>query len=122
VPLKIDGLSIVPRVEGDTMQIAMSGVVEMRDPGQTLNPYWTLIDEEARRRRLKFVDLNVRELSFMNSSGILTLVRWIMRCKTATDGYRIRLHYDRSLTWQRASITTLAKLAPNVVTLMEIDG
>ena len=59
VPLTVDTLSIVPRLEGDTLHISMSGAVEMRDPGDVLNPYWTLIDEEARRRKLKLVELDV---------------------------------------------------------------
>jgi hypothetical protein len=122
VPLTVDTLAIVPRLNGDTLHIAMSGAVEMRDPGDVLNPYWTLIDEEARRRNLKLVELDVRDLNFMNSSGILTLVRWITRCKTHDQSYRLVLQYDRNVTWQRASIPTLAKLAPNVVVSAEIDG
>jgi hypothetical protein len=122
VPLTVDTLSIVPRLEGDTLYIAMSGAAEMREPGDVLNPYWTLIDEEARRRNLSTVELDVRDLNFMNSSGILTLVRWITRCKAAGGCYRLVLRYDRNVTWQRASIPTLAKLAPNVVVPMEIDG
>jgi hypothetical protein len=122
VPLTIESLSIVPRLDGDTLRIAMSGAVEMRDPGDALNPYWTLIDEEARHRNVKVVELDVRDLNFMNSSGILTLVRWITRCKSTPDCYHLVLRYDRNVTWQRASIPTLAKLAPNVVEPMEIDG
>ena len=122
VPLKVESLSIVPRLDGDTLRVAMSGAVEMRDPGDALNPYWTLIDEEARRRNVKVVELDVQDLNFMNSSGILTLVRWITRCKSHGSCYRLVLRYDRNVTWQRASIPTLAKLAPNVVVPMEIDA
>jgi hypothetical protein len=122
VPLKVDTLAIVPRLDGDTLRVAMSGAVEMRDPGDALNPYWTLIDEEALHRGLKVVELDVRDLNFMNSSGILTLVRWITRCKSHPNGYRLVMRYDHNVTWQRASIPTLAKLAPNMVVSAEIDG
>ena len=81
-PLKVDTLTILPLLDGDTLRVAMSGAVEMRDPGDVLNPYWTLVDEEALRQNLKVVELDVRDLNFMNSSGILTLVRWITRCKS----------------------------------------
>lgn len=122
-PLKVDTLTILPLLDGDTLRVAMSGAVEMRDPGEVLNPYWTLVDEEALRRHLKSVELDVRDLNFMNSSGILTLVRWITRCKShGNSGYHIVLQYDRNVTWQRASIPTLAKLAPNVVVSAGIDG
>jgi hypothetical protein len=121
VPLSSDGVSIVPRLDGDTLRVVMSGAVEMRDPGETLNPYWSALDDEALQRGLKHVELDVRDLNFMNSSGILTLVRWITRAKARTDGYRLVLRYDRNVTWQRTSIPTLAKLAPNV-SAVEIDG
>jgi len=122
VPLTVETLSIVPRLDGDTLRVAMSGAVEMRDPGDALNPYWTLIDEEARRRNVKVVEVDVQSLNFMNSSGILTLVRWITRCKSTPGCYKLVLRYDRNVTWQRASIPTLAKLAPNVVVSMETDA
>src|SRR4029077_14351586 len=94
VPLNVDTLSIVPRLDGDTLRVAMSGAVEMRDPGDVLNPYWTLIDEEALHRKLTTVELDVRDLNFMNSSGILTLVRWITRCKSHDQAYRLVLLFD----------------------------
>jgi len=122
-PLRVDTLTILPLLDGDTLRMTMAGAVEMRDPGEVLNPYWTLVDEEALRRNLKSVELDVRDLNFMNSSGILTLVRWITRCKShGSSAYHIVLQYDRNVTWQRASIPTLAKLAPNMVVAMEIDG
>ena len=122
VPLTVDTLTITPRLNGDTLHVSMAGAVEMRDPGDVLNPYWTLIDEEALRRNLKVVELDVRDLNFMNSSGILTLVRWITRCKSHGNGYRLVLQYDRNVTWQRTSIPTLAKLAPRIVVPSDVNG
>lgn len=122
VPLNGEGVMVTPRIDGDTLRITMSGAVEMRDPGEVLNPYWMMIDEEARRRKVTSIDVDVRDLNFMNSSGILTLVRWITRAKAHTGGYRLVLRYDPNVTWQRSSIPTLAKLAPNIVVPQEIHG
>jgi hypothetical protein len=121
-PLKTEGLYIIPQAgEDNVMRVVMSGAVEMRDPGDVLNPYWTSIDEQARDRSLKRVELDVRDLNFMNSSGILTLVRWITKLKNA-PAYQLVLEYDRNVTWQRTSIPTLAKLAPAAVVTSEING
>jgi len=124
IPLNAEGVSIVPRVVDGNLRIAVSGVVEMREPGDLLNPYWLLVDEEARRQNIRQIEVDLRDLSFMNSSGILTLVRWITKAKAhaAVAGYKIVLRYDRNVTWQRTSIPTLAKLAPNVVVAAEING
>jgi hypothetical protein len=120
-PLSLEGLTIVPAVFETKMRLTMSGAVEMRDPGEMLNPFWTRIDLEARNRGLQSVEVDLRDLNFMNSSGILTLVRWITKLKVS-NAYRLVFQYDRNVTWQRSSIPTLAKLAPNVVVPQEING
>lgn len=123
-PLSAEGLSITPQASGDLLRIKMIGAVEMRDPGDLLNPYWTGVDDAAREQKMKRVEVDLRDVSFMNSSGILTLVRWITKAKThAPDkAYTLVLQYDRNVTWQRTSIPTLAKLAPQVVVPAEVNG
>jgi hypothetical protein len=122
-PLSAEGLSITPQASGDVLRVKMTGAVEMRDPGELLNPYWTNIDDAARAKSLKRVEVDLRDVSFMNSSGILTLVRWITKAKTqAPDkAYKLVLQYDRNVTWQRTSIPTLAKLAPQIVVPAEVN-
>lgn len=120
-PLSADGLSIAPQASGDVLRVKMTGAVEMRDPGELLNPYWTALDDEARAKSLKRVDVDLRDVSFMNSSGILTLVRWITKVKTHS-AYTMTLQYDRNVTWQRTSIPTLAKLAPKIVVPAEVNA
>lgn len=123
-PLSADGLSITPQSSGDVLRVKMTGAVEMRDPGELLNPYWTGLDDAARAQSLKRVEVDLRDVNFMNSSGILTLVRWITKAKAhAPDqAYKLVLQYDRNVTWQRTSIPTLAKLAPLIVVPAEVNG
>jgi hypothetical protein len=118
-----EGLTVYPKVGQGVLQLKLTGAIEMRDPGELLNPYWIKVDEEVRRLGIKLVETDLRDLSFMNSSGLLTLVRWITRAKSHTaDAYRMILRFDRNVTWQRASIPTLAKLAPEIVTATESNG
>lgn len=122
-PLTAEGVTIMPRLEKGVLHVAMSGAVEMRDPGVVLNPYWNGIDEEVLRRGIQRVEVDMRDLNFMNSSGILTLVRWVTRVKGhAGRAYRIDLQFDRNVTWQRTSVPTLAKLAPEIVTATDVNG
>ncbi len=122
--LKVDTLIVTPKQEGAVLRVVMTGAVEMRDPGGVLNPFWSRVDEELKARGLKRVEVDLRDLNFMNSSGILTLVRWITKAKShgPDAAYQLVLQYDRNVTWQRTSIPTLAKLAPNVVVPAEING
>ena len=122
-PFNAEGLTVSPKVSQGVLKVMLAGAVEMREPGDLLNPYWIKLDEETRRLGIRQVEIDLRDLSFMNSSGLLTLVRWITRAKSHTaDAYRMVLTYDRNVTWQRASIPTLAKLAPEVVTATESHG
>jgi hypothetical protein len=118
--LTTEGVTVVPELRGDVLRVAFSGAVDMRDPGEVLTPYWNALDDEVRRLGIQRVEVDLRWLSFMNSSGILTLVRWITRLK-AHAAYTLVLEYDRNMTWQRTSIPTLAKLAPNVVVPSEVS-
>ncbi len=122
--LKAESLTVTPVMVEGVLRVVMAGAVEMRDPGGVLNSYWSRIDETARAQRMKRVEVDLRDLNFMNSSGILTLVRWITKAKThgPADAYKLVLQYDRNVTWQRSSVPTLAKLAPNVVVPAEING
>ena len=124
VPLNAEGVTIVPRMESGMLQVKVAGAIEMREPGDVLNPYWIALDEEALRHHINRVEVDLRDLNFMNSSGILTLVRWITRVKghPAGAGYTLVLKYDRNVTWQRTSVPTLAKLAPQVVVPTEVNG
>jgi hypothetical protein len=122
-PFNAEGLTVSPKVGQGVLQLSLTGAIEMRDPGVLLNPYWIRVDEETRKLGIKQVEVDLRDLSFMNSSGLLTLVRWITRAKSHTaEAYRINLRFDRNVTWQRASIPTLAKLAPEIVTATESNG
>lgn len=122
-PFNAEGLTVFAKAGHGLLRVIMAGAVEMRDPGDLLNPYWTNIDAEVRRRGLQRVEVDVRDLNFMNSSGLLTLVRWITRAKEhKPDPYKIVLQYDRNVTWQRTSIPTLAKLAPEMVTATATHG
>ena len=122
-PLTAEGVTVVPRLENGVLRVSMSGAVEMRDPGVVFNPWWNALDDELRRRAIQRVEVDLRDLNFMNSSGILTMVRWLSRAKGhGSTAYRIELQYDRNVTWQRTSIPTLAKLAPGVVVAKAIDG
>lgn len=122
--LKAESLTVTPVMVEGVLRVVMTGAVEMRDPGGVLNPYWSRIDEAARAQQMKRVEVDLRDLNFMNSSGILTLVRWITKAKAHApfDAYKLVLRYDRNVTWQRSCVPTLAKLAPNVVVPAEING
>jgi hypothetical protein len=117
-PLSVDGLEILPSRTGDVLHLAMSGSIEMREPEGVLTPFWTALDAEAERSGVTRVEVDLRRVGFMNSSGIMTLVRWLMALKDRpSGGYRVLFRYDSNVTWQRTNLPVLAKLATDTVTI-----
>jgi hypothetical protein len=111
-----EGASVDVRRQDALVRITMTGSVEARDPGKLFDPYWTGLDETLRQEGVTRVALDIRGLTYMNSSGILTLVRWMMKVKSE-PAYTIAIEHDPELTWQKSNVPVLAKLAPAVVSV-----
>jgi hypothetical protein len=112
--LRADGVTIKAQLETDVLRIVMTGSLESRDPRASFDPYWTALDDAIRRERVTRVVLDIRGLEYMNSSGILTLARWLMKV-TSHSTYQVVIEHDPDLTWQHSNVPVLAKLAPAVV-------
>lgn len=119
--LSVDDLRISAAVSDGVLRVTMSGSVEMRDSRSVLDPYWADLDAEALRLGIRKIEIDLRSVAFMNSSGLLTFVRWLTRLKERTEGtgYKVLFHYDTNVTWQRTNVPVLAKLAPGAVHLTE---
>jgi hypothetical protein len=112
--LRADGVTIKAQLETDVLRIVMTGSLESRDPRASFDPYWTALDDAIRREGVTRVVLDIRGLEYMNSSGILTLARWLMKV-TSHSTYQVVIEHDPDLTWQHSNVPVLAKLAPAVV-------
>jgi hypothetical protein len=120
-PFSVDEVRVVPSRDEGVLRVALSGNVDMRDPGEVFNPFWADVDAEAVRQGIGRVEVDLRSVGFMNSSGILTLVRWVMKL-IAHDGgarYRVLFRYDPGVTWQSTNVPVLARLAPEAVSISD---
>ena len=61
--------------------------------------------------------VDVRGLTFVNSSAIRLFVDWVSRAEAA--GYKLHFVTDRAVTWHRLSFSVLKSLAPNSVAIVE---
>ncbi len=118
-----DDVRVVPSLSNGVLRVTLSGNVDMRDPGEVFNPFWKNVDAEAAKGTLGKVEVDLRSVGFMNSSGILTLVRWVMRLIARTEAapYKVVFRYDPNVTWQRTNVPVLARLAPESVTLSDSE-
>mgnify|MGYP000925249232 FL=1 len=122
-PVPEDGVRIDAELREGGLRITMTGAVEMRDPGAVLNPFWESVDASVSRLGIARTEVDLSGVSFMNSSGLMTLVRWITRPHEAGEnaGCRVTLRYDEGVTWQRTNVPILARPSPAFVALERID-
>ena len=99
------------------VELRFSGNIDMRDPSAVLGPYYEKVHNEAAANKVPEVRLDLRNLTYLNSSGILTLVKWIKRLQDMPSDERYKFHivYSNDITWQRISILTISKMAADVV-------
>lgn len=71
------------------------------------------------QRITRFV-VDVRRLSFVDSSAIRVFVDWISHASAAR--YRLAFRIDPSVTWHRLSFSVLKSLAPDTVEIVDEAG
>jgi hypothetical protein len=108
-----EGLTLGP-VPGVTGRVRFAGTGEA-EGAAVLDRYLGGMHQHALARELREVVIELWELEFINSSCLKAMVAWIYKVDTEGRPYKIRLLRDASLHWQRTSIATLQRLAPEIV-------
>lgn len=121
------GIAAIGTFEADNLRIVaespdkvvMSGTITAREPMKTVQPFVEKIHAAAIGAGIKELTVDIRSLTFVNSSAIRVLINWVMLVKGESEPRRYRLQFvtSRAVTWQRTSLPTLQSLAPDVVTL-----
>lgn len=98
--------------------VHFSGKINMKNPGEVFNPYLDKLHQSLVDNQVKEVVADFTNLSFLNSSGLKTLIRWIMQIARldADKKYRINIKYTNKYSWQETSLTTFSSLVPDLVT------
>jgi hypothetical protein len=100
-------------------QVAMRGTIAIPDPGPSLGDFFRALHRAAMQDALREIVVDVRQLTFVNSSAIRLFVDWAtwVRALDESSRYVIRFRTDRRVTWQRTSFTVLQSLARKAITV-----
>jgi hypothetical protein len=112
-----EGLQLGP-VPGAQDRVRFAGTGEA-EGAAVLDRFLTLLHREALSQELRRVTIGLEELEFINSSCLKAMVAWIYKVDTEGRPYTIHLRRDASMHWQRTSLATLQRLAPDVVVIEE---
>ena len=95
----------------------LSGTADLRVT-DSVEAILTRVHQKALELSIPEVQMDLRELEFMNSSCFKSFVSWISEVSDLTAGqYRIRFLSNPSILWQRRSLHALSCFAAELVTI-----
>jgi len=97
--------------------ITFSGDIDIQNPEPVFVPFFEQIHNNILNEGIKHVELNFIKLTFLNSSGIKTLIKWITKVTPlpADKKYRFKIIANKEITWQETSLKMLSMLAPGLI-------
>jgi len=102
--------------------VILAGTITCKDPGGEVGPFIRALHDAALADGLAELHVDVRELSFVNSSAIRLFIDWASWLKAApASRYQLRFTTKRGVTWQRTSFMALKSLANDVLSVEQVD-
>jgi anti-anti-sigma regulatory factor len=98
-------------------QLQLRGTLSSTTAQEEIAKRLAELHERIVERKLGSFTVDVRSLSFVNSSAIRVFVNWISRAEQA--GYKLVFLTDKAVTWHRLSFSVLKSLAPNTVEIRD---
>ncbi|MBN1698555.1 MAG: hypothetical protein JW881_13655 [Spirochaetales bacterium] len=115
--LKWQGLEVDINDSENSINIRFRGAIDMILPDSKLNPYFTRIHSAVVTSGFRIIVCDVRELDFINSSGIRCFLKWVMSILQVSSDkrYTIIFQISREMEWQEISLGFIKRLAPDCV-------
>jgi len=116
-PVQQDKLQVEVLDNGEGITVKLVGDIDMEDPGLVLDPFFESVHQGVLVRKIPFVVADFKGLTFLNSSGIKAVAKWIMKLAMLPPDqrYLVRIAHNKAVTWQVTSLPTLTYLVPGAV-------
>jgi hypothetical protein len=116
--IRKDRFALVPNMQGRALHIEFSGMADLSATA-TLPLFFNLVHREVQRQKIPEVVVNMRDLTFLNSSCLKALVKWIDAIDSCEDAFRYRLRFVSNPRhgWQRRSLETLKSMSDGSVSI-----
>jgi hypothetical protein len=101
-------------------ELRLSGTLNTTSAQTELGRHLARIHDLIIEKKYPSFKVDVRALSFVNSSAIRVFVNWIALAERAR--YQLVFLTDRNTTWHRLSFSVLKSLAPQTVEIVDGDG
>lgn len=102
---------------GEADRLVLKGVLSTPTAQSEFKRLLQELHTEIVSARAQVFNVDVRGLTFVNSSAIRAFVDWISRAAHA--GYKLSFTTSAAITWHRLSFSVLKTLAPESVEIVE---
>lgn len=101
----------------DGLIIYFNGEMDSQNPEPIFSPYFNEIHDKIIENNIKKINLDFSKLTFMNSGGIKTLIKWINKIINSPDDkkYEVLIKVRAAISWQEASLRMLSRLSPSLI-------
>ena len=100
--------------------LLLAGSITAKEPDRSLGTFFRSVHDAALADALKALKVDVRGLTFVNSSAIRLFIDWaIWVSQPKRASYKLSFVRNPAITWQRVSFPAIAQLAPEHVTVLD---
>lgn len=116
-PVQKDKIKVEVTDNAEGLRVSFVGDIDMEDPSIILDPLFEKIHQGMVAKKIPFIVADFTGLTFLNSSGIKAVAKWIMKLAMLPPDqkYQIRIAHNKAITWQVTSLPTLTFLVPGAV-------
>jgi hypothetical protein len=116
--IELEAFSITTTDEGGAVIVKLSGNGDSAAV-QPLDEYLVRLHAALLARKAGAVRVDFTQVFFMNSACIKAFASWIHDVKTCSSPYPVTLCLNPGLSWQKRTLKTIARLAPDSVVVEE---
>ena len=119
----VPGFSVT--VEGDPqhLKLVCGGTLDAREATTVVQTELLRLHESVVTDKVTDVAVDVRNVDYMNSSGIKAFLTWFLKAEgERRHRYKIDLTFDRGRSWQSVSCTAMGKIAHTVLRLQPMES
>ena len=100
-----------------SIKVLFNGEIDSKNPDSVFLPFFMNIHNQVIKNKFELVELDFGNLSFMNSGGIKTLIKWLTKAIISNSGkkYKFVILANSKIAWQESSLKMLAKLSPKLI-------
>jgi hypothetical protein len=120
--LIISNMKIIIGNISDAYELILYVDFDLENPYLVLDPFFDKVHSEMTKNQIKNINVNAKELNFINSSSIKCIVKWIVTIQKIdkNNRYTITFLTNKNALWQNLSFESLKYFAQDIIKITPI--